>query len=336
MIPVGKIPYDLLSSLFEGLPCDPRTIVGPGIGEDAAVVDLGDRCLIVASDPITFATELIGWYVVQVNANDIACMGGEPKWFVATLLLPENQTDEALVRTIFKQMVDACREVGVSLIGGHTEVTAELTRPIAIGTMIGEGDKDSLVTSSGARPGDLVILTKGFPIEGTAIIAREKERELKGAGIDGQTIEKARDFLFRPGIGVVRDAHIACRVAIVHALHDPTEGGIANGLWELAIASSVRIIVDDQDLTPLPEGDRLCRIMGLNPLGTIASGALLICSAPSESQKILQALNHEGIVARTIGHVEGKSRPQVLIRKTDGTVEPLPLFQRDEIARLFE
>ncbi|MEM1544774.1 MAG: AIR synthase related protein, partial [Candidatus Bathyarchaeia archaeon] len=230
----GKLDYDLLRCLISDLKPSERVIVGPKIGEDAAVIDMHDRYLVATSDPITFATDLIGWYAVHVNANDVATMGAKPLWFLATILLPEGRTDERMVREIFAQMKDACNLLNVALIGGHTEITPELPRPIVIGTMLGEVDKDKLVTSSGAQVGDVILVTKGVPIEGTAIIAREKEDELKKRGIPSETVERAKMFLFDPGISVVRDALIACSVANVHAMHDPTEGGLARGLWELA------------------------------------------------------------------------------------------------------
>ncbi|MDW8029686.1 MAG: AIR synthase related protein, partial [Armatimonadota bacterium] len=198
----GKLDYDLLRQLIADLPLSERVVVGPKIGEDAAVIDVGDRYLVVSTDPITFATDLIGWYAVHVNANDVATMGAKPLWFLATILLPEGQTDERLVNEIFDQMKEACNSLCVEIVGGHAEITPELTRPIVIGTMLGEVEKDKLVTSSGAQVGDLVLATKGVPIEGTAIIAREKESELKSKGVPEKVIERAKQFLFEPSISV--------------------------------------------------------------------------------------------------------------------------------------
>jgi len=225
----GKLEAKLLKELLPTLPLDDRTVVGPRIGEDAAVVDMGDRYLVAATDPITFATDLIGWYAVQVNANDVATMGATPKWFLATILLPEGRTDEQLVRGIFAQMSDACRHLSVAFIGGHTEITPGLSRPIVVGTMLGEVTKDRLVTSEGAQVGDLVLVTKGVPLEGCAIIAREKADELRRLGVPESLIVKAQGFLFEPGISVVRDALIACQAAPVHADARPDGRGLSDG-----------------------------------------------------------------------------------------------------------
>lgn len=331
----GKLDYSLLGELISDLPLDERVIVGPRIGEDAAVVDMGDRYLVASTDPITFATDLIGWYAVHVNANDVATMGAKPLWFLATVLLPEGKSDEKLVREIFAQMKGACRSLEVSFIGGHAEITPELPRPIVIGTMLGEVDKDRLVTSSGAQIGDAVLVTKGVPIEGTAIIAREKAEELLNRGISKEVVERAQKFLFDPGISVVRDALIACSVANVHAMHDPTEGGLARGLWELAEASQVTIEVDVTNLPVVPEGQKLCQVFGLNPLGTISSGTLLICVAEQEVSKVVKALESANIPVALVGRVTSKGEACVIAQQPDGTLVQLPDFPKDEIVRIF-
>ena len=206
---VGKLSSAYLDELLrEHCRADDQVIVGPGVGEDAAVIDLGSSYLVASTDPITFATEAIGWYAVQINANDIATMGAVPRWFLATLLLPEKQTTKNLVRVLFDQLSRACQQVGVSWIGGHTEITSGLDRAIVVGTMLGEVAKDRLVTSAGAQVGDVVILTKGIAVEATALIAREKEQEVK-VKYCNEFLERCKKFLYDPGIGVLRDAMVA-------------------------------------------------------------------------------------------------------------------------------
>ena len=174
-LPIGKLRAGTLQAIFDKHQFkDPRVVVGPRVGEDAAVIDMGDRYLIATSDPITFATAEVGWYALHVNANDIVVRGARPRWFLATLLLPAGSTTEASVDGLFAELHAACDELEVTLVGGHTEVTHGLDRPIIAGTMLGEVEKDRLVTTSGARVGDAVVMTKGVPLEGAAIIAREK------------------------------------------------------------------------------------------------------------------------------------------------------------------
>jgi hydrogenase maturation factor len=306
---------------------------GPRLGEDAAVIDMGDRYLVATSDPITFATEELGWYALQVNANDIAVRGARPRWFLATLLLPEGRADEAAVRALFAEIGAACDELEVALVGGHTEVTHGLDRPIAVGTMLGEVAKDKLVTTGGARVGDAVILTKGVPLEGAAIIAREKEAELRARGAPAALLARARGLLRRPGLSVLPEAEIACELATVHAMHDPTEGGVATALHELAGAAGVGLRIDRSRIAIIPEGAELCRAFGLDPLGTIASGALLMTLAPAEAGVVIHALAREGIDSHFIGQVVPREQGCLLV---DGArQEPLPIFEQDEITRIF-
>jgi len=330
---LGKLPSEHLARLLDQYaPTDPRVILGPGIGRDAAVISFGERCLVAKTDPITFASDQIGWYAVHVNANDIACTGATPRWFLATLLLPEGNADRAMVDTIFHQIAGASSEVGATLVGGHTEITHGIDRPIIVGCMLGEVDADRLIRPENSQPGDAVILTKGIAVEGTAIIAREMGNDL--GQLDQAVVARSRQFLRDPGISVVRDAAIATAAGSVHAFHDPTEGGLATGLWELAEAAGVGLAIDE-DLIPVYRETRaLCEALGLDPLGLIASGALLMTVAPRDAPGVLAALDGEGIPAVTIGRVvEGPGQVTAHGRTGDG---PLRRFARDEIAGLFE
>ncbi len=334
-LPIGKLPHDLLAALLQRHGCDdPRIVVGPGIGQDAAVIGVGDRCLVAKSDPITFATDEIGRYAVHVNANDIACCGARPRWFLATLLLPESPQNARLAEDIFAQIADACRSLDIALAGGHTEITAGLERPIVVGHMLGEVDRQRFVTSAGARVGDVLILTKGIAIEGTAIIAREKPAALRDTSLE-DVLTRAAGWLHDPGISVVRDAMLACETGGVHALHDPTEGGLATGLFELAEASQVGLEIEAAAIPVLPECRLLCERLGLDPLGLIASGALLIAADSDAAGTICERLQSSGIAAVRIGRVVERERGLTLL-EADGTRRPLPDFSRDEIARLFE
>lgn len=334
-LPVGKLRAQALQAIFDKHPVrDERVIVGPRVGEDAAVIDLGDRYLVATADPITFAAEDIGWYALQVNANDIAVRGARPRWFLATLLLPEGGTTEETVAALFDRLAAACEELDVALVGGHTEITHGLDRPIVAGTMLGEVAKDRLVTTGGAQVGDAVIMTKGVPLEGAALIAREREAALRARGVRPATIAKAKRLLRAPGLSVLPEAEIACELARVHAMHDPTEGGIATALWELAEAAGVGLRIDRERIVVLPEGAELCAAFGLDPLGTIASGALLLTLAPADASIVLHALAREAIDCHYIGQVVPRERGVCLV---EGSVErAMPVFPQDEITRVFQ
>ncbi|MDW8102281.1 MAG: AIR synthase family protein [Anaerolineae bacterium] len=334
ILPVGKLDPELFCYLLKKFTSlDERVVVGAAFGEDAAVIDMGDHYLVVKSDPITFATDLIGWYAVNVNANDVASMGARPRWMLCTFLLPEGKTTPELAESLFDQVVQASKALGISIIGGHTEVTYGLDRPIVIGHMLGEVSKEKLVTSSGARPGDDIILVKGIPIEGTSIIAREKEQVLRLRGYDDAFIERAKGYLFDPGISVVEAALLAVDTAPIHSMHDPTEGGLAMGLYELAEASGVGFVVDEEAVEVLPEGRILCQEFGLNPLGTIASGALIVTLAPEYSPILVEAFRQRGIRSAVIGRVIPLEEGRWIRR--GGEVKPLTLFPQDEITRIF-
>ena len=334
ILPVGKLPVELLQELlarYGGQ--DERLVVGPRVGEDAAALDLGEQYLVVKSDPITFATDEIGWYVVTINANDIATMGATPRWFLLTMLLPEGKTDRALVERVFEQVDQACQSLNVVLCGGHTEITAGVERPLAVGVMLGEVAKADLVQTAGAQPGDEVILTKGIAIEGTAVLAREMGEQLAGK-VGQRLVARGRQFLRKPGVSVVRDAEIVRQAGRPHAMHDPTEGGLATGLWELAQASGHGIVVDLAQVYQLPETVAFCRALDLDPLGLLGSGALLVTASPVDARRMVEALGVAGIRASIIGRViDGP--PLVHAATADGVVS-FPTFARDELARLFE
>jgi hydrogenase expression/formation protein HypE len=236
-LPVGKLPPHLLARLLDAAPLDdPRVLLGPGVGLDCAVIDLGERLLVCKSDPVTFATDQLGAYLVQVNANDLATTGAKPSWLLVTLLLPENAADEAMAERLMAQIGDVCRKLDIALVGGHSEITYGLDHPVAVGALLGLVESDHLVTPRGARPEDRLLLTKSVPIEATAILARERSVQLRDVLTDAD-ITKAQGYLNQPGIGVTRDARIALDAGRVTAMHDPTEGGLATALWELAQAS---------------------------------------------------------------------------------------------------
>jgi hydrogenase maturation factor len=333
-LPPGKLPLDLLERVLGQLPQnDDRLLIGPRVGEDAAIIDMGDRLLIAKSDPITFATDAIGYYVVNVNANDIAVMGGTPRWFLATLLLPDTHTTARLVESIFQQLQDACSALNITLAGGHTEITVDLNRPILSGHMLGEVSRDQLVTSAGAQIGDTILLTKGFPVEGISLMARERAEHLQAQGTSQAELNIWQNYLFSPGISVVRDAHVLQQAVDVHAMHDPTEGGVATGLQELAHASGVGMQIDADQLPLLDAGAQLCAQFGLDPLGTIASGALLAVVPTAQTNEAITACRSAGIACYAIGTIVEASAGRQLNGPSGN--RPLPIFTSDEIVKIF-
>ena len=331
----GKLPPGLLAELLTDVGThDSRVVVGPAVGEDCAVVEMGDRLLVAKSDPITFAAERVGWYAVQVNANDIACAGADPKWFLPTLLMPEHFEPDG-VRALVRDIANACSELGVAVIGGHSEITLGIDRPIVAGTMLGELlSRDQLVTSGGARDGDSIVLSTGVAIEGTAILATECADDLRNAGVDSATIERAGAYLREPGISVVGAARALRGSVDVHSLHDITEGGIVTALREVATTSNLGVVFEAESTPVLPECETICAALGVDPMGLLGSGALLATMPSIEAPKALRALDSIGVNGWEIGQMIEKADGMWLIDRS-GEHE-LPQFERDELARYLD
>lgn len=325
----GKLPHHLLEKLLKIINTqDKEILLGPRVGEDSAVVRWRRNLLVATSDPITFASELLGWYTVMVNANDIVVIGAKPRYILVTLLLPPG-CSPTLPFDIMQQVEEAAKTLSVKVIGGHTEVTPGLDRPIAVGTMLGETNK---VIYPSANEGDIIGLTKGIAIEGTALLAREFPQLLLSVGIEKEMIEKAKNLIFQPGISVVKEALLLRDY--VSSMHDPTEGGLATALYELCLANDKGALIYEEAIPVLPECEIFCEKLGLNPLGLIASGALLF-TLPEEKAKIAErALQKEGIGFWKIGEIRDKDFGIKLER--NGELLPLPCFERDEVARLEE
>ncbi len=329
---IGKIDPDILGKLISDYTHkEDRVLIGAGIGEDAAIIDMGSSYLVAKTDPITHVTSEIGHYAVNINANDIAAMGGKPMWFLATILMPAASSADELKR-IFSQLSESCKELGISYCGGHTEVTHSVNNPVVIGHMLGEVGRDNLKPTSEARMGDDLIMTKSSAIEATAIIALEKEKELRGH-LGNKLLARAKNYLYNPGISVVKEASVVSSIKEVHALHDPTEGGIVTGIFEMATASDLGVEVHYDKIPISEETLKLCESYHVDPLGTFASGSLLIAVSPSVSEGVISRLSAVGITAARIGVMMPKEEGMRLIR--NGENLPLPVYHQDEISKIF-
>ncbi len=330
---LGKLPADLLARLLDRLPhADPRVSVGPRPGEDAAVIDVGGQALVITTDPITFVSDRSAWYAANVNANDIAAMGAEPAWLALTALLPP-AVDEDELGALFAQLRSACRELGIEVVTGHTEVTDAVVRPVLVGTMLGLAPARAAITSGGARPGDALIVAGPAAVEGTAALAAEAGPALRAAGLPAAELEAALALLDDPGISVVAASRSLRGVCRPHALHDATEGGIATAIRELAEASKLGVQIGLEAVPLLPITRTICQMLGLDPLGLLSSGCLLAALAPEDVENALRQLRSDGITAARAGEftVAGS-----LLAMKQGNMQPLPAFDRDEIARYLE
>lgn len=333
-LPIGKLdPKALKQLVFSHLGSkDSRVLLGPSIGEDATVIDFGNKALVVHSDPITGAIENVGWHAVNVCANDIATRGVRPLWMLIVFLLPENIT-LAKLKNITAQVDKAAKELGVAIVGGHSEVTASVAHPILVTTAIGEAAKQGFIRTSGAKEGDALIVTKGAAIEGTSILAHELEETLKSK-VDEKVIRQARKFIKK--ISVVRDALAAVEVGGIHAMHDATEGGIAGGLQEIAWASNTGLIAYEDKMIVANETRAICKAVGVDPLKTISSGTLIIACESKKAQKIIQCLKEQGIATSIAGKILPKDQGICLIRKDGSKLDLSKQPVKEELWRVFK
>jgi hydrogenase maturation factor len=324
-LPAGKLPPELLASLLAGAPPPSEEVeLGPAVGEDACAIRVPSGALVVATDPITLTGAGVGAHSVWINANDVAVMGVRPRWFLASVLLPEG-TGAAAIRELFDSMGEALRRLGASLVGGHTEITAAVRQPVVVGQMLGLREDGRFIRTGGARPGDAIVQVGPAPIEGAAVLAEEAATDL--ASVEPALLEAARGAVQRPGISVVEPALLAAELGAT-ALHDPTEGGLSAGLHELAGASGVSLELEPDALLWFEPGLAVCRALGADPWGTLASGALLAAFPPEQAAAAVEALRARGFRAARIG----------IARAGEGVGlrggAPVPTFARDEVARV--
>ena len=299
---VGKIPPETLTRTVYSHTGkrNPRLLLGPGIGRDIAAVK-NNPVLILTTDPITGTSTRIGEHSVYINANDIATAGARPVWYLCTILLPPG-SNERILSDIMKGIDQASRKLGITVARGHTEATRGLKRPIIAGFMIGER-KGRLLRAEDARVGDLLLLTKTAGIEGTAIIASDYAKRLRNIPV--QTMAKARRLSQQ--INVVAEALNMSRISGVRVMHDPTEGGVMNGCWELGEASHLGMEVW-ADRIPIAQETRIiCSRLGLDPLKLMSSGCLLAVVAPRSIDRAILRLRRLGIRATVIGRMLPKA-----------------------------
>jgi hydrogenase maturation factor len=321
----GKLPVALLAELLGGLPSPPPGILlGPRIGEDACAIEVPAGVLVAATDPITFTAQQVGRFSVIVNANDVAVMGVRPRWFLAVILLPPGTT-EGTVREVFASMLVSLAHVGGSLVGGHTEVTPAVTQPLVVGQFLGLAEDGRFVATGGVRQGDVLLQVGPVPIEGAAVLSREAADRLAGLGPD--VVKQALGALDHPGISVVESALLAAELGAT-AMHDPTEGGLAAGLHEIAAASRLRIRVDLGSVLWFEPGRTICAALAADPMATLASGCLLAAFPANRARAVLRSLAQHGHAAAQIGTAETGSG----VCDADG--RPLAWPARDEVVRL--
>ena len=324
---IGKIPADVLEKIVIG----PLTknkirddvVIRPATGEDCSAIDMEDKLCVVSSDPITGADKYAGYLAVHINCNDIASAGAEPVGILLTVLLPPD-SDEQLLKELSDGAKKAADELGIEILGGHTEVTAAVNKPVISGTAIGKAKKGAFVSTSGAKVGQDIIITKWAGLEGTAVIANDNEDYLKEV-LDKETVERAKSL--KDNISVVKEALIASSMGAT-CMHDATEGGVLGAIWEVCSCSHKGCEVYE-DLIPVREETiKISNLANINPLRLISGGTLILTAF--EGEKIVNRLEDENISAKIIGKItEGKA-----MIKRNNNIEEMEAPVSDELYKV--
>lgn len=312
---------------------DPRVVLGGAVGEDAAIVDLGSGDLLVAhTDPITGSLELLGVLGVVIPSNDIATRGVRPSWALTTIFLPPWSGEDVLDR-VTRQLHETSERLGIAIIGGHTEYTDAVSRPVVVTTAIGLGKRDSILMTRGCRPGEKILMTKWAGIEGTAILATDFRDLLLEKGVPESVLERASGL--HKEISVIDEALLLTENRLVTAMHDPTEGGVLSGLIELAYASGNSVIVYRDRIPVSPETRTVTEALGIDPLTILGSGSLLATIKRGYEDEALRILRRRGIDAEIIGEVVEKRDYYVRLVSGSREVFYRDLYIEDPVIRLF-
>lgn len=326
---IGKISETILKrSILKQIDIKrDEVLIGAGVGIDCAAIELkDDEVFVVSTDPITGTREDIGMLGVNVCANDIAASGAEVVGILLTVLLPEDVTEED-VKEMMGQICAECRKLNIQPVGGHTEITGAVNQPIITFTGIGKTKKDKLVNSSKAEIGDDIVITKWIGLEGTSIIAKEKEAELLKR-FAPSFVEEAKNF--SQYLSIVPEAYVADKSG-VHAMHDITEGGIFGALWEIGEAAGVGLEIDLKAIPVRQETIEICEIFSINPYKLISSGSLAI--ACKNGHDLVREMNKAGIKACVIGKVIAGNDRVVFNKDERRFLEPPAV---DELYKIYE
>ena len=334
---IGKVPHDLLEKIvFQKLKnFDDKVKVTPGIGEDCAVLDIGDQFFVLSSDPITGTAKEIGRLAVHISCNDIAASGVQPLGLLVTILMPPESTEKDLDK-VMTEIAETAAALNVSVLGGHTEVTDAVTRVVISTTAIGISGKNNVICSAGAAEGDKIIMTKTAALEGTAIIAFEKEKELtEKFGED--FVKKAQSMLSQ--ISVIDEGVTAgsLGVKVVHAMHDITEGGLYGALWEIAEASKTGVIVYEESVPITDETKKICEYYNLNPYRLISSGSMIMTT--NEPELVLEKLKSANIPATVVGEIVSNPQKRLIYKNEKRDVETMSVLRApksDELYKLWK
>lgn len=314
---IGKIPNDILEKvLYKNIgKKQPEILVGPGIGKDCGVIDFGDDVCVISTDPITGAVNKVGYLAIHISCNDVATTGTKPIGAMVTIIAPAN-TQLTEIQSIMEDINRAANELDLEIIGGHTEVSPAVNQVVISVTALGKIAKEKLVHPGKAQVGDDILVTKTAGLEGTAIIAMDRE-DILARYFSRDFIDRASRFIEE--ISVVKEGLIAGKFG-AHAMHDATEGGILGALWEMSKAMNKGFEVDINKIPIAKETRKICKIFDIDPLRLISSGSMIIVTPDGE--QLLKLLSNAGVSATIIGKVVGGTTPLVIYDGEKHVLEP--------------
>ncbi|MGI6094514.1 MAG: AIR synthase family protein [Lachnospiraceae bacterium] len=328
---IGKLPEPvLIRSVLKQLKHRREEVIsGPAVGQDCAMMEVGpDEVIVLSSDPITGTVKDIGRHSVHITANDLAASGAEPIGIMITVMIPERVREKQL-KDMMADVESACKELHIEVMGGHTEVTNVVNQPLLSITGVGKVKKTEILKTNQVKPGQDIVITKWIGLEGTTIIAKEKEEKLRET-LPADFVVEARSF--DQYLSVVEDAQIAKAAdAGVTAMHDITEGGVFGALWEMGSGADVGMDIDLKKIPIRQETVEVCEVFDLNPYILMSSGSMLI--AADNGEKLVRALKEAGIHAAVVGKAtEGNDR----ILRNGEEIRYMDKPQSDELYKIYQ
>ncbi|KPU27001.1 AIR synthase [Caloranaerobacter sp. TR13] len=324
---IGKLPNDLLKSIvFSNIKYKRDEVVTrAGIGEDCAVLNLGDDLCVVSTDPITGASKNLGKLAVHISCNDVASNGAEPVGLLMTILAPKG-TEKDEIELIMKEAGLVAEQLNVEIIGGHTEISSAVNKIVVSTTVIGRQARECFANKDSIKIGDKILLTKYAGLEGTAIIAYELENKLKDK-LSLETIEKAKEYMEK--ISVVKEGLLASKKGALY-MHDVTEGGVLGAIWEMANAISKGVKVFKENIPLTSETKSICKLLNIDPLKLISSGSMLIIAPKGKADEIISELINNNINVSLIGEIIEKG----ILIEDEGSVKEILPPESDELYKV--
>ncbi len=322
---LGKIPIRVLNDTVLKLTgAGSDKLVAPArAGLDFAAVKVGAKFLVASADPITGVSADIGTYAVRVSANDVATSGNMPQFAEVVILLPRGSSESDLAK-VARQVHEAAKELGVTVLGGHTEVAPGVDHPILMVTVFSLVDR--FVTSGDAREGDTLMMTKTAGLEGTAELARE--HRFTAREVPASALKRARRFIDE--VDITKEAVASFGTGAVHAMHDCTEGGVVGAAFEMSLASGIGFVLDEAAVPVAPETRLICDALSIDPLRLIGSGSLLLAVAPGAEAQVEEALLGVCKVSRVGSFLKGGR----YVAGRDGAKRALHEAPQDELWRV--